>query len=135
MTEIQYWQEAAQDVFWYESPQQVLDDSNPPFYRWFPDGVTNACYNALDIHVERGRGEQAALIYDSPVTDTQCTYSYARLLDEVARLAGVLQARGVVKGDRVILYMPMIPAAIIGMLACARLGGDPLGGIWRLCQR
>jgi propionyl-CoA synthetase len=122
MQEMQYWQRAAQDVFWYQSPQQVLDDSNPPFYRWFPDGVTNACYNALDIHVAQGRGEQAALIYDSPVTATQKTYTYAELLDLVSRLAGVLQAQGVVKGDRVILYMPMIPEALIGMLACARLG-------------
>jgi propionyl-CoA synthetase len=122
MTEIEHWRKAAEDVFWYRAPQQVLDDSKPPFYKWFPDGVTNACYNALDIHVEQGRGEQAALIYDSPVTDTQRTYSYAELLDEVARLAGVLQSRGVVKGDRVIVYMPMIPAAVIAMLACARLG-------------
>lgn len=122
MTDTHYWQQAAQDVFWYQSPQQVLDDSNPPFYRWFPDGVTNACYNALDIHVEQGRGEQAALIYDSPVTATKKTYTYAELLDLVGRLAGVLQAQGVVKGDRVILYMPMIPEALIGMLACARLG-------------
>jgi len=122
MSEIELWRQAAQDVFWYQAPRQILDDSNPPFYRWFPDGMTNACYNALDIHVEQGRGEQAALIYDSPVTDTQRTYSYAQLLDEVARLAGVLQSRGVVKGDRVIVYMPMIPEALIAMLACARLG-------------
>ncbi len=122
MSEQDPWRAAADDIFWYQAPGQLLDDSRPPFYRWFPDGVTNACYNALDIHVEQGRGEQAALIYDSPVTDTQRTYSYAELLDPVARLAGVLQAQGVVKGDRVIVYMPMVPEAVIAMLACARLG-------------
>lgn len=116
------WREAAKDVFWYEAPSQVLDIRNPPFYRWFPDGVTNACYNALDLQIEQGRGDQAALIYDSPVTDTQRTYTYSELLDLVARLAGVLQAQGVVKGDRVIVYMPMVPEALISMLACARIG-------------
>ena len=100
----------------------MLDDSNPPFYRWYPDGVTNACYNALDVHVEQGRGDQAALIYDSPVTDTKRQYSYAELLDTVSRFAGVLAAQGVAKGDRVIVYMPMVPEALIAMLACARLG-------------
>ncbi len=122
MTDTTLWQEAARDVFWYQAPQTTLDGSNPPFYRWFPDGVTNACYNALDLHVAQGRGEQVALIYDSPVTDTRRQYSYAGLLDQVARFAGVLAARGVRKGDRVIVYMPMVPEALIAMLACARLG-------------
>jgi len=122
MSEDSLWREAAANIFWYQAPQRELDDSKPPFYKWFPDGVTNACYNALDIHVEQGRGEQAALIYDSPVTGTQRTYSYAELLDQVARLAGVLQGQGVGKGDRVIVYMPMVPEAVIAMLACARLG-------------
>ena len=122
MSEREIWREAAQDVFWYEPPTQLLDDSNPPFYRWFPDGSTNACYNALDVHVEAGRGDQAAIIYDSPVTGTQRSYSYAELLEQVATLAGVLQAQGVGKGDRVIVYMPMVPEAVISMLACARLG-------------
>jgi len=122
MSERELWRRAAEDVFWYQSPATVLDDSNPPFYRWFPDGVTNACYNALDLHVEQGRGEQIAVIYDSPVTDTKRQYSYAELLDRVSRFAGVLAARGVGKGDRVIIYMPMVPEAIIAMLACARLG-------------
>jgi len=122
MSNTDLWQQAAEDIYWYEKPSTVLDDSNPPFYRWYPDGVTNACYNALDIHVEQGRGEQAALIYDSPVTDTKRTYSYARLLSEVAGFAGVLAAQGVGKGDRVIVYMPMVPEAAIAMLACARLG-------------
>ena len=122
MSEQELWRRAAEDVFWYQSPAPVLDDSNPPFYRWFPDGVTNACYNALDLHVEQGRGEQIAVIYDSPVTDTKRQYSYSELLGRVSRFAGVLAARGVGKGDRVIIYMPMVPEAIIAMLACARLG-------------
>jgi propionyl-CoA synthetase len=122
MSNTELWQEAAKNIHWYDAPQTVLDSSNPPFYRWFPDGTTNACYNALDVHVEEGRGEQAALIYDSPVTDTRRQYTYAQLLDEVARFAGVLAGLGVVKGDRVIVYMPMVPEALITMLACARLG-------------
>ncbi len=122
MSNTELWQQAAQDIHWYQAPTIVLDSSNPPFYRWFPDGVTNACYNALDIHVEQGRGEQLALIYDSPVTDTQRKYTYAELLAEVAGFAGVLAAQGVVKGDRVLVYMPMVPEALIAMLACARLG-------------
>ena len=122
MTDNAIWQQAAENIFWYQAPTTVLDDSNPPFYRWYPDGVTNACYNALDLHVEQGRGEQLALIYDSPVTDTKRRYTYVQLLIEVSRFAGVLAARGVGKGDRVIVYMPMVPEALIAMLACARLG-------------
>jgi len=122
MDNLELWRQAAENIYWYEKPTTVLDDSNPPFYRWFPDGVTNACYNALDIHVEQGRGEQAALIYDSPVTDTQRQYTFTQLLDQVARFAGVLSGCGVGKGDRVIVYMPMVPEAMIAMLACARLG-------------
>ena len=122
MVNTELWRQAADNIHWFQAPDKVLDDSNPPFYRWFPDGVTNACYNALDLHVAQGRGEQAALIYDSPVTDTKRRYSYAELLDEVSRFAGVLAAQGVVKGDRVLVYMPMVPEALIAMLACARLG-------------
>lgn len=122
MSNTELWQKAAENIHWYEAPSTVLDSSNPPFYRWFPDGTTNACYNALDLHVEAGRGAQDALIYDSPVTDTKRTYSYAQLLDEVSRFAGVLAGQGVAKGDRVIVYMPMVPEALIAMLACARLG-------------
>ncbi|SRR6056297_935110 len=116
------WREAAGDIHWYTPPAVVLDDSEPPFYRWFPDGVTNACYNALDVHVEAGRGEQPALIYDSPVTDSKRSYTYAELLDAVARCAGVLTECGVEQGDRVLIYMPMVPEAVISMLACARIG-------------
>jgi len=122
MSNTQLWQQAAADIHWDEAPQTVLDSSNPPFYRWFPDGVTNACHNALDLHVAQGRGEQAALIYDSPVTDTVRHYTYAQLLDEVSRFAGVLAQQGVTAGDRVIIYLPMVPASLIAMLACARLG-------------
>ena len=122
MTDKQLWREAADDIFWYQPPSIVLDDSNPPFYRWYPDGVTNACFNALDVHVRNGRGEQPALIYDSPVTGTKSRLTYVELLDAVARFAGVLASLGVTKGDRVLVYMPMVPEAIIAMLACARLG-------------
>ena len=122
MDNLDRWREAAQAVHWFKTPQKVLDDSEPPFYRWFPDGQTNACYNALDVHVAEGRGEQTALIYDSPVTDTRRRYTYTQLLDEVARFAGVLADHGVGRGDRVIVYMPMVPEALIAMLACARLG-------------
>ena len=117
-----FWGDAAQDVHWFEPPRTILDDSNPPFIKWFPDGITNACYNALDRHVENGRGEQVALIYDSPVTGTKATFTYQEMLDRVSRFAGTLAQQGVGKGDRVIIYMPMVPEAAIAMLACARIG-------------
>lgn len=117
-----FWAEAAQDVRWTTTPKQILDDSNPPFYHWFPDGELNTCDNCVDRHVDAGRGNQPALIYDSPVTGTKRIYTFAELQDEVARFAGVLAQQGVVKGDRVIIYMPMIPEAVISMLACARIG-------------
>ena len=117
-----FWAQAARAVSWTREPRRVLDADNPPFYRWFPDGELNTCANALDRHVADGRGEVSALIYDSPVTGTQRTYSYAELLDQTARFAGALRGLGVSKGDRVVIYMPMIPEAVIAMLACARLG-------------
>ena len=117
-----FWADAAKAVTWTREPQQILDDSNPPFYRWFPDAEMNTCANALDRHVEGGRGDQAALIYDSPVTGSTRTYTYRELLDETARFAGALRGLGVGKGDRVVIYMPMVPEAVIAMLACARLG-------------
>jgi propionyl-CoA synthetase len=117
-----FWADAAKDIEWYQAPSVVLDDSSPPFYRWFPDGTLNTCFNAVDRHVRDGRGNQAALIYDSPVTGSQRTYTYTELRDEVARFAGVLRGLGVGQGDRVIVYMPMIPEAAIAMLACARIG-------------
>ena len=117
-----FWGKAAEEITWYKKWDKVLDDSNPPFYRWFTGGELNTCYNALDVHVENGLGDQAAMIYDSPVTDTKKTYTYSQLRDETAKFAGVLASLGVSKGDRVICYMPMIPEAVIAMLACARLG-------------
>ena len=118
----QFWADAAREVTWIRPPRQVLDDSRPPFYRWFPDAELNTCANALDRHVEAGRGDQVALIYDSPVTATQSSITYAELLDLTSRFAGALRELGVQKGDRVVIYMPMIPEALIAMLACARIG-------------
>ena len=118
-----FWGDVAEDVRWIKKWDQVLDSSNKPFYRWFSGGELNTCFNAVDRHVEEGRGDQLALIYDSPVTgNTVRTYTYKQLLDEVAGFAGVLQANGVEKGDRVLIYMPMVPEAAISMLACARIG-------------
>ncbi|MBW7865979.1 MAG: propionyl-CoA synthetase [Candidatus Hydrogenedentes bacterium] len=117
-----FWGEAAEAIHWERPPTRVVDDSRPPFYQWFPGGVMNTCFNALDRHVEQGRGGQNALIYDSPVTGTVRHYTYQELLDEVSRFAGVLAAEGAGKGDRVVIYMPMVPEAVIAMLACARIG-------------
>ncbi len=117
-----FWGEAARAVTWIRKPRRVLDDDHPPLYRWFPDATLNTCYNALDRHVIAGRADQPALVYDSPVTATVHTYTYAELLDLVARFAGVLQALGVGHGDRVLIYLPMVPEAVVAMLACARLG-------------
>ncbi|GLC97599.1 propionyl-CoA synthetase [Cupriavidus sp. TA19] len=117
-----FWDEAAQGISWYKPRSMVLDDSSAPFYRWFAGGELNTCYNAVDRHVEAGRGSLAAIIYDSPVTDTVQTITYAELQDLVARFAGALKACGVKKDDRVLLYMPMIPQSVVAMLACARLG-------------
>ena len=117
-----FWREAAAGIDWITRPPRVLDDDRPPFYRWFTGGTLNTCYNALDRHVIAGRGDQPALVYDSPVSGTKRTYTYARLLEQVARFGGVLRALGVAQGDRVVIYMPMIPEAVIAMLACARIG-------------
>ena len=107
---------------WYRPWDRVLDGSRPPFYRWFPGGVLNTCHNALDRHVETGKGDRIALIYDSPVTGTVKTFTYRDLRDRVARCAGGLRDLGVEKGDRVVIYMPMVPEAVTAMLACARIG-------------
>ncbi|MEU4405088.1 propionyl-CoA synthetase [Streptosporangium sp. NPDC023963] len=117
-----FWAEAAEAVTWSRPPREVLDAGAPPFYRWFPDGELNTCHNALDRHVEAGHGDRLALVHDSPVTGTGRRYTYAELRDEVARFAGVLRSLGVEQGDRVVVYMPMVPEAVIAMLACARLG-------------
>ena len=117
-----FWMDQAKAIDWVTPPTKALDDSNAPLYRWFTDAEVNTCYNAVDRHVENGRGEQAAIIYDSPITDTKREITYAELQTRVASLAGALRAKGVEKGDRVIIYMPMIPEALEAMLACARLG-------------
>ena len=117
-----FWGAAAEAITWTTPPTVVCDDSAAPLYRWYPDARLNTCFNALDRHVESGRGDQPALIHVSPVTGTQRTFTYAELLDEVARFAGALSGLGVGAGDRVVLSMPMVPEAVIGMLACARLG-------------
>ena len=118
----EFWAEAAEDIRWDRPFDRVLDDSRAPFYRWFPGGLLNTCANAVDRHVEEGRGAQRALIYDSPVTGTVQTFTYAELQREVATLAGALLEIGVEVGDRVLIYMPMVPEAVFGMLACARIG-------------
>src|SRR5215217_9071562 len=118
----QFWAEAAAEIDWDEPWERVLDGSRAPFYRWFSGGRLNTCHNALDRHVEGGRADQLALIYDSPVTGTAATFTYRELRDEVARFAGALAAQGVQPGDRVVIYMPMVPEALMAMLACARLG-------------
>lgn len=117
-----FWGRAAEAIDWLKPHDRVLDDSNPPFYRWFVGAEMNTCHNAVDRHVAAGRGDQAAIIYDSPVTGVKDRISYAQLLDRVAALAGGLRSLGVAKGDRVIIYMPMVPEAVVAMLACARLG-------------
>ncbi|WP_072681023.1 acetate--CoA ligase [Rhodococcoides corynebacterioides] len=117
-----FWLDAARAVDWTVPPTRALDSSRPPFYRWFPDGELNTCVNALDRHVASGAGDRVALIHDSAMTGTRASYTYAELLDLVARFAGVLREHGVGTGDRVVIYLPMIPEAVIAMLACARLG-------------
>jgi propionyl-CoA synthetase len=117
-----FWAAAAEDIHWDRRWDRVFDGSRPPFSRWFAGGMLNTCYNALDLHVEHGRAKQPALVYDSPVTNTVKTYSFRELRDEVARCAGALRQQGIGKGDRVIVYMPMVPEAVVAMLACARIG-------------
>ena len=117
-----FWADAASGINWIEPWTEILDRSNPPHFRWFTGGVLNTCYNCVDRHVEAGHGDQAAIIYDSALTDAGRTLSYSDLLDQVSRFAGALAAQGVGKGDRVILYMPMVPEAVVAALACARIG-------------
>ncbi|MEO1089044.1 MAG: propionyl-CoA synthetase [Pseudomonadota bacterium] len=117
-----FWGEAAEGLHWDRRWTKVLEDGRAPFYRWFEGGQLNTCYNAVDRHVADGRANQAAIIYDSPVTDTVRKITFAELQDQVARFAGVLVTHGVNKGDRVIVYMPMVPEALVAMLACARIG-------------
>ena len=117
-----FWAAAAEPLYWHRRWEAVRDDSRPPFHRWFAGGEFNTCYNCVDLHIDRGRGRQLALIYDSPVTDTVRRFTFDELRDEVARVAGALAGQGVRAGDRVIIYMPMVPEAVFAMLACARIG-------------
>ena len=117
-----FWSEVANEIFWYKKPKKILNSKTPPFYKWFEDGTTNTCYNAVDLHIKNGNGKKLAIIYDSPITNTQKKITYSELKDQVAVFAGALVNQGIKKGDRVIIYMPMIPEAIIAMLACGRIG-------------
>ena len=117
-----FWMDAAKAIDWDQAPTRALDDSNAPLYEWFTDAQVNTCWNAVDRHVAAGYGDQAALLYESPVTDTSSTTTYAELQSQVASLAGALVARGIQMGDRVVIYMPMVPQAVVAMLACARIG-------------
>ena len=117
-----FWAKAAEAIDWVTPPSMILDEANPPFYRWYPGAELNVCFNAVDRHVEAGRGDQPAIRYDSPVTGHQATLTYSDLLARVRAVAGGLRGLGVEKGDRVVIYMPMVPEAAIGMLACARIG-------------
>jgi propionyl-CoA synthetase len=117
-----FWGEAAESIHWTRKWTRVLDDSRKPLYRWFVGGELSTCYNAVDRHVDEGRGDQLALIYDSPITNTVRTYTYREFRDLVARFAGALVQQGVHKGDRVIIYLPMVPEALVAMLGCARIG-------------
>ncbi len=117
-----FWKEISNDIFWFKKPTKILNKSNPPFYKWFEDGVTNTCYNALDYHIDQGRGDKVALIYDSPITGNKAKFTFKDLKNKVSKFASALGNQGIKKGDRVIIYMPMIPEAVIAMLACGRIG-------------
>ena len=117
-----FWREIANDIFWFKKPTKILNKSKSPFYKWFEDGVTNTCYNALDLHIDDGLGEKIALIYDSSITGAKSKFTYSQLREKVSKFAWALRNQGINKGDRVIIYMPMIPEAVIAMLACSRIG-------------
>ena len=117
-----FWQNVSEDIFWFKKPTKILNKSNPPFYKWFEDGVTNTCYNAIDTHIDQGKGDKTALIYDSPITNYKAKFTYKELREKISKFAGALDNQGIKKGDRVIIYMPMIPEAVIAMLACGRIG-------------
>ena len=118
----EFWENVAKDIFWYKKPTKILNSSNPPFYKWYEDGITNTCYNAIDIHIDNGKGGKTAIIYDSPITGAKKKFTYNQLKEKVSLFAGALKNQGVTKGDRVIIYMPMIPEAVFAMLACGRIG-------------
>ena len=103
-----FWKNISENIFWYKKPTKILNSANPPFYKWFEDGVTNTCYNALDLHIDEGRGNKLAIIYDSPITGTKKNITYNELKDKVSLFKAALKNQGINKGDRVIIYMPMI---------------------------
>ena len=115
-----FWMNAAEAIDWDKKPSKALNDNNAPLFEWFTDGMVNTCWNAVDRHVEAGRGDQTAIIYDSPITGAKGKTTFAQLQTRVASLAGALRAKGVEKGDRVIIYMPMVTEALEAMLACSR---------------
>ena len=117
-----FWKSVSEDIFWFKKPTKILNKSNPPFYKWYEDGVTNTCYNALDFHIDQGKGDKIALIYDSPITGNKAKFTFNQLKDKVSKFAGALDNLGIKKGDRIIIYMPMIPEAVVAMLACGRVG-------------
>ena len=119
---VEFWKNISEDIFWFKKPSKILSKSKAPFYKWFEDGVTNTCYNALDHHIDQGKGEKIALIYDSPITGNKAKLTFKQLKAKVSKFAGALDNLGVKKGDRVIIYMPMIPEAVVAMLACGRVG-------------
>ena len=118
----EFWKNISNEIFWFKKPTKILNKSNPPFYKWFEDGVTNTCYNAVDLHIDEGKGEKTAIIYDSPITGNKAKLTYNQLKEKVSKFAGALANQGVKKQDRVIIYMPMIPEAVVAMLACGRIG-------------
>ena len=130
-----FWGEAAREIDWIEPAKKIFDPSMGLYGRWFAGAVVNTCYNALDRHVAGGRADQVALIHDSPLAGTVTKFTYAQMLHEVKTLAAVMQDFGVAKGDRVILYMPMVPEAVVAMLACARIGAVHSRGVRRLCRQ
>ena len=111
----EFWKNISEDVFWFKKPNKILNNSNPPFYKWFEDGITNSCYNALDYHIDQGRGDKTALIYDSPITGNKAKFTFKELKQKVSKFAGALDKQGIKIGDRVIIYMPMIPEAVVAM--------------------
>ncbi len=117
-----FWKNVSEDIFWFKKPSKILNKTKSPFYKWFEDGVTNTCYNALDHHIEQGKGDKLALIYDSPITGNKAQFTFSQLKAKVSKFAGALDNLGIKKGDRVVIYMPMIPEAVVAMLACGRIG-------------
>ena len=118
----EFWKTISEDIFWFQKPTKILNRSNPPFYKWFEDGKTNTCYNAIDLHIQNGLGDKTALIYDSPITGNKAKFTFNELKKRISKFAGALKNQGINKGDRVVIYMPMIPEAVIAMLACGRIG-------------